>query len=47
MRVFMRNLVSAGKDDGRRSRIGISVQGVQDESSMEAYSVRLVEEGSW
>ena len=40
--VLMRNVLLAGKGDGRRSRIGASVQGVQETSAVEADSVRLV-----
>lgn len=42
MRVLIENVVLAGEGDGRRSRIGASVQDIQDESAMEAYSIRLV-----
>ena len=42
VRVLTRNFLLAGEGDGRRSRIGTSVHGLQEESTMEADSVHMV-----
>ena len=40
--MLTRDILLAGKGDGRRSGIRTSVQGVQEESAVEIDSVRLV-----